>query len=143
MHAGQSPRACRGFTLIELMVVVAVIAILATIAWPAYDGYIRNAKVRVAQQDLVALGAHMENQRQRTLWYPAGEGPAESVLPDWQPSSDPAEFAFAITSERAGYRATATWRKEGKLAGCVLTLSSQRPARSATEPCRRGGGSGW
>ena len=143
MPSPQSTRECRGFTLIELMVVVAVIAILATIAWPAYDGYIRNAKVRVAQQDLVALGAHMENQRQRTLWYPVAEGAAETVLPDWRPSSRPEEFAFAITSERAHYRATATWRKDGRLAGCVLTLSSQRPTRSATEACRRAGGSDW
>ena len=143
MPVSPSSRDCRGFTLIELMVVVAVIAILATIAWPAYDGYIRNAKVRVAQQDLVALGAHMENQRQRTLWYPVADGAASAVLPEWQPSSDPSEFAFAIDSERANYRATATWQKQGKLAGCVLTLSSQRPTRSATEACRRAGGSGW
>lgn len=39
------PRTFRGFSLVELMVVVAIIGVLASISIPAYQGYVARAQV--------------------------------------------------------------------------------------------------
>lgn len=132
-----------GFTLIELMVVIAVVAILAAIAYPSYSNYVLRSKLRVAQNDLVALGAHLENLRQRTLWYPEADAEASTVVTGWQPASEPEDLAFHIKSSKAEYSATATWQRDDKLKGCVMTLASTPPARQASERCGAAGNVGW
>lgn len=43
----------RGFTLIELMIVVAIIAILAAIAIPAYQAYVARSQASAGLADIV------------------------------------------------------------------------------------------
>lgn len=50
-----SLRQGRGFTLIELMIVVAVVAILASIAYPAYQDSVRKSRRGEAKADIMEL----------------------------------------------------------------------------------------
>lgn len=56
-------KSASGFTLIELMIVVAVIAILAAIAYPSYSEYVRKARRGQAKADLVEYAQVAERWR--------------------------------------------------------------------------------
>lgn len=49
-----------GFTLIELMIVVATVAILASIAYPSYQEHLRKSRRAEAQSALLQMGQFME-----------------------------------------------------------------------------------
>jgi type IV pilus assembly protein PilE len=50
----------KGFTLIELMIVVAIIGILASIAMPSYKDYVKKGKAAEATSTLADLRVKME-----------------------------------------------------------------------------------
>lgn len=56
-------RLSRGFTLIELMIVVAIVAILAAVAMPAYTDYVRRARRSDAIEELLRLQQAQEKWR--------------------------------------------------------------------------------
>ena len=50
----------RGFTLIELMIVVAIVAILAAIAVPSYSDYVRRGRITEAISALSGMRVKLE-----------------------------------------------------------------------------------
>ena len=56
-------RVSSGFTLIELMIVVALIAVLAAIAYPSYQEFVRKGRRGGAKGDLVNLAQELERFR--------------------------------------------------------------------------------
>lgn len=67
-----------GFTLIEVMIVVAVIGILSSIAYPSYTEYVLRGKITEATAALQGLQADMERFYQNNRTYkdaPACDSP--------------------------------------------------------------------
>lgn len=59
----------RGFTLIELMIVVVIIAILAAIAIPSYQEYARRSNASMAQQEMQKIAEQLERHKAKNFTY--------------------------------------------------------------------------
>jgi prepilin-type N-terminal cleavage/methylation domain-containing protein len=68
-HFGMNHDRSKGFTLIELMIVVAIVAILTTIAYPNYRDYVIRGQLVDATQGLSAVRANMERYFQDNRTY--------------------------------------------------------------------------
>ncbi|MGM0434176.1 MAG: type IV pilin protein [Pseudomonadota bacterium] len=64
----------KGFTLIELMIVVAIIGIIAAIAFPAYQSHVEQTRRTTAQGDLMELAQRMERRYSENFSYLDDDG---------------------------------------------------------------------
>ena len=62
----------KGFTLVEIMIVVAIIGILASIAIPSYTDYVKKGKAAEATANLANLRIKMEQFYQDNRTYAGG-----------------------------------------------------------------------
>ncbi|HOY86378.1 MAG TPA: type IV pilin protein [Methylotenera sp.] len=62
-------KAQQGFTLIELMIVVAIVGILASVAMPAYTDYVKRGKAAEATSTLANLRVQIEQYYQDNRTY--------------------------------------------------------------------------
>ena len=96
-----------GFTLIEVMIVVAIIGILASIAYPSYMKYVRNANRADAQALMLENAQYMERRFTTCGSYAAVGGAAAPCnaaadLPkDQSPENGTARYSVTLTEATA------------------------------------------
>lgn len=102
----QIRRKTRGFTLVELMVVVAIIGVLLAIALPGYREYVVRAKRDAAKAVLLEIVSRQEQYAGVNRAYATAIGSGSGELSMTIPDDVSASYTIAITPTSWTYTAT-------------------------------------
>ncbi len=118
----------KGFTMVELMVVVVIVGVLAAVAVPMYTKYIKNARVseatgKIGEVVTSAKAWAIENQNAagNPIWPSGATGIVDLTRTDL--------FTYAITGGGGGnantsaFTVRATGRSGLKMAGVTVTVT--------------------
>jgi type IV pilus assembly protein PilE len=97
-----------GFTLVELVIVVAIIGILAAIALPGYGNYTRKAKRSDAKSALLELAGRQERIFSTTQSYTSNAGSlGYASFPANIPATGQASYSLSVVASATAFTATA------------------------------------
>ncbi|WP_327036975.1 type IV pilin protein [Methylotenera versatilis] len=114
----------KGFTLVEIMIVVAIIGILASIAIPSYQDYVKRARASAATGALADMRIKMEQYYQDNRTYV--DGPCTPAT-----GTDTTYFAFACSAAGTATAYTLTATGSGVMAGYIYNIN-QNNAKSSS-----------
>jgi len=117
-----------GFTLIELMIVVAVIGILASIAYPSYQEYVLRAKRGDAKAALLSVQLAEEKYRANNVSYGTL---AQLGLGAMVSSDGYYDITIPTTPTAAAYSITATPKSPHADAKCATLVIDQDGVKTA------------
>ena len=126
-------RVARGFSLIELMTVVAVLAILTAIAYPSYTNYIVKTRRTAAKACMTQISNYMERYYTTNMNYTAAVDPKL----DCESTAQTGNFySWTVTPGAAAYTITAAPTAQQPDTTCgTLTLNQAGTRTPATTGC--------